>query len=242
MLWDGGIMQNKTILLLQTINEFNSPVGANYLSSKLDISPATIGRQLKKLEDNGYLTCIGNKGRILTEKGKSFLTNLNSLEVQKSAARNLIDYSSEASSRRIHEILQIRQLIESYTVTNACENATDEQLEFLELLSMEHLLELKKGNNGAEQDLKIHLAIAEFSKNEIAHQILKILLADNNVYSVFSHISSSLKRNEITRHDKIIAALQKRDPIAAKAAMQDHLDRILENVNDYIDNHSGSPE
>lgn len=235
-------MQNKTILLLQTINEFNSPVGANYLSSKLDISPATIGRQLKKLEDNGYLTCIGNKGRILTEKGKSFLTNLNSLEVQKSAARNLIDYSSEASSRRIHEILQIRQLIESYTVTNACENATDEQLEFLELLSMEHLLELKKGNNGAEQDLKIHLAIAEFSKNEIAHQILKILLADNNVYSVFSHISSSLKRNEITRHDKIIAALQKRDPIAAKAAMQDHLDRILENVNDYIDNHSGSPE
>ena len=63
--------------LLQTINEFNSPVGANYLSSKLDISPATIGRQLKKLEDNGYLTCIGNKGRVLTDKGKSFLTNLN---------------------------------------------------------------------------------------------------------------------------------------------------------------------
>ena len=214
--------------LLQTINEFNSPVGANYLSSKLDISPATIGRQLKKLEDNGYLTCIGNKGRVLTDKGKSFLTNLNSLEVQKSAARSLIDYSSEASFKRIHEILQIRHLIESYTVTSACENATDEQLEFLELLSMEHLLE----------DLKIHLAIAEFSKNEIAQQILKILLADNNVYNVFNHISSSLKRSEITRHDKIVEALQNRDPIAAKEEMKEHLDRILENVNDYIDSHS----
>ena len=224
--------------LLQTINEFNSPVGANYLSSKLDISPATIGRQLKKLEDNGYLTCIGNKGRVLTDKGKSFLTNLNSLEVQKSAARSLIDYSSEASFKRIHEILQIRHLIESYTVTSACENATDEQLEFLELLSMEHLLELKKGNNGAEQDLKIHLAIAEFSKNEIAQQILKILLADNNVYNVFNHISSSLKRSEITRHDKLVEALQNRDPIAAKEEMKEHLDRILENVNDYIDSHS----
>lgn len=235
-------MQNKTILLLQTINEFHSPVGANYLSSKLNISPATIGRQLKKLEDNGYLSCVGNKGRILTEKGKDFLTNLNSLEIQKSAARNLIDYSSEASSKRIHEILQIRQLIESYTVTNACENATDEQLEFLELLSMEHLLELKKGNNGAEQDLKIHLAIAEFSKNEIAQQILKILLADNNVYNVFNHVTSSLRRSEITRHDKIVETLQNRDPIAAKEAMQDHLDRILENVNDYIDSHSGTSE
>lgn len=231
-------MQNKTILLLQTINEFNSPVGANYLSSKLDISPATIGRQLKKLEDNGYLTCIGNKGRILTEKGRSFLTNLNSLEVQKSAARSLIDYSSEASSKRILEILQIRQLIETFTVTSACENATDEQLEFLELLSMEHLLELKKGNNGAEQDLKIHLAIAEFSKNEIAQQILKILLADNNVYNVFNHISSSLKRSEITRHDKIVEALQNRDPVAAKDAMKEHLDRILENVNDYMSKHA----
>ena len=103
---------------------------------------------------------------------------------------------------------------------------------------MEHLLELKKGNNGAEQDLKIHLAIAEFSKNEIAHQILKILLADNNVYNVFNHISSSLKRSEITRHDKIVEALQNRDPIAAKEEMKEHLDRILENVNDYIDSHS----
>ena len=90
--------------------------------------------------------------------------------------------------------------------------------------------------------MKIHLAIAEFSKNEIAQQILKILLADNNVYNVFNHISSSLKRSEITRHDRIVEALKNREPIAAKEAMTEHLDRILENVNDYMSNHSGLPE
>ena len=225
--------QTKTVTLLKEIYALSSPVGASYLSRQLGIPPATVGRQLKKLEDGGYLMSVGNKGRILTPKGKDFLAELDFLETKKDAAQNLIDFSSSSSVRRINEILQIRLLLEPYTVALTCTNATDDQLEQLELFSMEHLLSLKKGNDGAEEDLRIHLAIAEFSQNEVAYQILKILLADNNVYSALNRISSSLKRSEITRHDEIVHAIQSRDVHAAKTAMQVHLERILKNVNDY---------
>lgn len=225
--------QIKTITLLKEICAMNGPVGANYLSCELGIPPATVGRQLKKLEDEGYLMSVGNKGRLLTPKGRDFLAELDFLETQKNAAQSLIDFSSSSSLKRINEMLQIRLLLETYTATMACKNATDEQLEQLELLSMEHLLNLKKGYTGAEQDLQLHLAIAEYSKNEVAHQILKILLADNNVCSALNTISSSLKRSEITRHDEIVHAIQSRNPEAAEKAMRAHLERILENVNDY---------
>lgn len=223
----------KTVTFLKEIHAINSPVGANYLSSRLEIPPATVGRQLKKLEDDGYLVTVGNKGRVLTPKGKSFLEELEFFEVQKNAAQNLIDCASSSSVKRICDVLQIRLLLETYTATMACKNATDEQLDQLEVLSMEHLLELKRGGTGAQQDLSIHLAIAEFSKNEVAYQILKILLADNNVYYALNTISSSLKRSEITQHDEIVNAIRLRDSEAADRAMRTHLGKILENVNDY---------
>ena len=59
--------------LLETIKECISPVGAAYLSKQLDASVATIGRMLKQAEENGYITSISNKGRIITPKGETFL-------------------------------------------------------------------------------------------------------------------------------------------------------------------------
>lgn len=230
----GAIMrQLKTVTFLKAIHALNSPVGANYLSSSLGIPSATVGRQLKKLEDDGYLVAVGNKGRVLTPKGKAFLEELEAAENQKNAAQNLIDFASSSSVQRIRDVLQIRLQLEPYTAALSCKNATDAQLEELELLSMEHLLDLKRGGSGAQQDLAIHLAIAEFSKNEVAYQIMKILLADNNVYYTLNTISSSLKRSEITRHDEIINAIRLRDAETAGKMMRLHLEKILENVNDY---------
>lgn len=227
------MMHSKTYTYLNAISNINSPVGAYYLSHELGIPSATVGRQLQRLEKEGYLTSIGNKGRILTQLGKNLLAELDSLVTQQSAAQNLIHFSSCSSIKRIKQIIEIRLLLETYTATMACQNATMKQLEHLDLLSMEHLLDIKKGKTGAEHDLRFHLAIAEFSNNEVALQILKILLADNNVYSVLNTIASSLKRSEITCHDDIVHAIQSRNPAMAEDAMKTHLQRILLNIDDY---------
>lgn len=229
----------RTILVLKTIREAELPVGASWLSRKLSIPSATIGRILSDLDKKGFLTKVSNKGRILTEKGNSFLKQAEYAEEKEATARELADFVTESDKSVLLEILQVRKLLEVYAAGEAAIHATDEEIQELEQLMLEHLHEIRSGSLGSDTDFQIHLAIARVSGVQTIQQILKIILTTDNVYTKFSYVSDHLKHTQIKQHDEIIEAIRAHDREQARSAMEHHLNQIIDDVKRYYNSDSG---
>lgn len=220
--------------ILKAINEIGLPVGATYLSKRLLVPPATIGRSLAELDEAGLIKKISNKGRLLTDKGKEFLAREELEKEKEQDASRLVQLITKADKGTMLEILQTRKLLERYTVELACSNATESELNELERLVLEHIHVVRQGGLGSEQDLAIHLAIAKISHNKTIYQILKLMLMEGNVYTKFSHVSDSMKHTQVKQHDAIIQAIQERSVEKAKLALEVHLDQIMEDVLEFF--------
>lgn len=220
-------------LLLNTISKTGFPVGASYLSSQLAFPPATIGRLMKEAEDAGYLQQVSNKGRILTEPGQEYLRTLETVRVKEQAAQALIDTATSSTTEHLLEILQIRRLLEPYAASLASVNATDADIAEIENIVFEQIYEIRKGNLGSEQDLRLHLKLADISGMSAMYQILKLLLTENSIYVQFSSVSKEMNIQDITSHDDIVKAIQKRDSHGAEVAMRQHIDRLIESIKSF---------
>lgn len=228
-------MQNtdREILILKAIQNTALPVGASYLSQKLNLAPATIGRILTDLDKRGLLMKVSNKGRVLTKKGSDFLMMEADKEEKQKTATKLAGFATESDKQTLLEVLQVRKLLEVYTAEKACINATEDEILTLERLMLEHLHEIRSGGLGSNTDFELHLAIARASKIETIYQILKIILTADNIYSKFSYVSDQLKHTQIKQHDSIIQAIRERNPQKASAAMEAHLTQIMADVEQY---------
>lgn len=215
------------VSLLETVKNSASPVGAAYLSKHLDSSSATIGRMMKQAEEKGYLTSVSNKGRILTSEGEKFLNSQNEqVEILQNAEEVIALVFSEEVKHAI-DILEFRRLIEPYAVSRAVMNITDVDLEEIKDLDFEHRYMIRKGESGAEQDLKLHLKLAELSGNQVLFHVLKLILTENNMYKFFASVGKCGEAGSYADHESIIEALWKRDAKAAAQAMEKHLTNLI---------------
>lgn len=219
--------------ILETVRDAGLPVGASYLSQRLNLAPATIGRILTGLEEEKMVTKVSNKGRILTEKGEQYLRQEDLLEEKKQTAGELAAIARESDKSTLLEILQVRRLLEVYAAEQASINATEEEIAQLENLMLEHLHRVRKGELGSEVDFEIHLTIARASGVKTIYQILKLILTKDNAYSKFSYVSDKLKNTQIKQHDSIIQAIRERDAKGAGEAMEAHLLQIISDVETY---------
>lgn len=220
-------------LLLQTIDRVSLPVGASFLSDELSIPPATIGRMLKAAEDAGYLEQVSNKGRILTDQGRVFLREADAAALREQAAKDLISTATSVTPKQLLEILQVRRLLEPQTAALACANATEKDVQTIEDLAFEQVFDIRRGGLGSEQDLQLHLKLAELSGNAAIYHILKLLLTENSVYIQFSSMSEKMKIQKVTQHDDIVNAIRARSPEKAALVMQQHIDRLIDSEKTY---------
>lgn len=177
--------RDRELAVLRAVNDNELPVGAIYLSEALDIPPASIGRILTNLEKNGFLKKESNKGRTITERGKKYLGEKNILNTKISAAKKIIKSQSASDISTLKEILELRRLMEGYSAMRCAERCTEEEVSELESIQREYVDELKCGGAGSEQDLRLHLKIAEFSGNVTLTNLLKLILTDNGSYESF---------------------------------------------------------
>jgi GntR family transcriptional repressor for pyruvate dehydrogenase complex len=221
------------LLILNSIRESGVPVGAVYLSERLNIPSATVGRVLSSLENEGYIEKVSNKGRQLTDKGKSYLVDRKNWTHKINTASKLLNIVESISKERLLEILQVRQLLEDLTVELACKNATEHELQELDKIMLDYAYDLRYGGLGNEYDLQLHLKIAEISHNQTVHQILKLILTEKNAYTKFSSVADSLKNMQLIQHDEIVQAVKARDVTRAKLAMSRHINKIIADVMQY---------
>jgi DNA-binding FadR family transcriptional regulator len=130
------------------------------------------------------------------------------------------------------ELIEARRLFEGEAAALAAATIDDEQLAELQrlLVLMAHEDEIQ----GEDADREFHLVIARATGNGA------IIATVENLWELRNR--SPLARNILTRaqgggleprideHRRVLAALQAHDPAAARLAMRDHLERVIEHL------------
>ena len=139
----------------------------------------------------------------------------------------------------LNETLQIREALESLACALAAQNMTDAEIAALEKLLEGHgrqkSVQDGTGYYQESKDFDFHFRIVTGSRNErLSQMLLGDLYYLLRVYRYKSSTKPGRAMEALQEHKAIVAALRKRDPAAAEAAMRDHLRHARRYVEDQL--------
>ena len=132
------------------------------------------------------------------------------------------------------ELTEARKIIESETAALAATLIDDEQLDrldkIIDRMEEENRLEIQ----GENADRQFHLGIAEATGNSALVAVIDDLWRRRETSPMVVNTMEKARSKGIKPvaddHRRILAALRKRNPAAARAAMQDHLTRVIDTL------------
>ncbi|KYO64545.1 FCD domain-containing protein [Thermovenabulum gondwanense] len=226
--------------ILKMIAENPGPVGSGYVRENLrlkgiDLSEATCGRILRQLDTEGYTEKIGFKGRILTSFGLQKLKELESEQKINAYSNELKKVIKATGRQELLDILVARKAIESQMAKLAAKNVTSKELK-----EMKEVLEVQKkhveeGISIAEEDVKFHKLIAQAARNRVLDAALDLIRQYGQLSPILEYIRLQVKGKMLSDHNKIYEAIEKRDEKAAEAAMIEHIENLMKDVEKYWD-------
>jgi len=224
--------------VLSILSEAVSPVGSGQLSREFkqkgrDVSEATIGRLLRHLDLMGYTERLGYQGRILTPVGRA---RLKDLEQRKSQLHDGYRFLDSLRAEKLDELLDVlvaRRGIERETARLAAENITAAELERLRDLVGKHKSLSESGEIGAAEDVEFHRTIAKASRNRVLLAASDVIRHNGQLSPVLHYIRTQVKSAIASDHEKIVEALETRDPDAAERAMVQHMENVMNDVRKY---------
>lgn len=188
------------------------------IAEKLDVSRAVVREALIMLELQNLIEVRKGSG--------IYIVSLPQKE-------NVAD-STALNAAGPFELLQARQLLESNIAEFAATQATP-----VDIINMRNALqrerdELKTGEDETG-DREFHLAIAQATHNSMLVELLRQSWAwrENNPMWLKLHTriaNNDYRKEWITDHMAILAAMIKKDPPAAKASMWQHLENVKQRL------------
>ncbi|WP_338057299.1 FadR/GntR family transcriptional regulator [Sphingomonas corticis] len=130
------------------------------------------------------------------------------------------------------EITEARRLIEGEVAAVAATEIDEAQLAHLRTV----LAEMAQDNDAAaeEADRRFHIAIAEATGNAVligaVTDAWDMRFRSPLARQVLSKAGSLGTADRMEEHGRILRALEARDPAAARAAMRDHLTRVIDHL------------
>ncbi|NUW75679.1 FCD domain-containing protein [Vibrio mediterranei] len=133
------------------------------------------------------------------------------------------------------ELLQARQVLESQIASFAAMHVTKNDISRLrEALDTERQ-QLETGHGDYDGDELFHLTIAEASQNSVLSDIVKDLWMRRDESSMWRQLHSRITNMNyrtawLDDHEKVLLALQRRDPEGAREAMWQHLENVKQTL------------
>ncbi|MGB7242772.1 MAG: FCD domain-containing protein [Sulfitobacter sp.] len=189
------------------------------LAERLGVSRPSLRDAIGALQDDGLLAARPGAGVFVADVlGSAFSPALVQLFARHSEA--VIDY------------LSFRRDLESLAAERAARLASDTDLKVVQTVfdKMETAHEKNEPNEEAQLDAQFHMTIIEAGHNVVMLHMMRSmydLLRQGVFYNRQIMFKQSTTRSAILdQHRAINAALQTRDPVAARAAVQAHLNFV----------------
>jgi DNA-binding FadR family transcriptional regulator len=180
------------------------------LAAKLEVSRASLREALIVLELSGIVEVRGGSGVYVSE--------------QAAAPSDVPEVGPGP-----FEVLAARRLIESEVAAIAAKNATDSAIDAIlkAVEEMERSHDDRASNEAADRNF--HLALARATGNTALVGVIEYLWNQRGSLwqKMKQHFATEdLRKQTLTDHRNILAAIAAHDPTAARAAMRAHLERV----------------
>jgi len=225
--------QDPNYMILRVLARSKGPLGAWRIQaalaeSGLRISEATVGRTLGHLDRIGWTTGVGARGRILTEKGKQHFAELELNNLRTFYHDSLSTAVNPRTAEALLDLLRARRLIEAETARLAALNATEKEIIEIEQAVEKHISTTHAGQDSVENNHRIHNLIADASHSPIFQAIVNLFNQDRHLHHTQYQIQVSVGGVDPEVHRLIAVAIRNRDPDGAVAAMQHHIDLLIQ--------------
>jgi GntR family hexuronate regulon transcriptional repressor len=132
------------------------------------------------------------------------------------------------------ELTEARRLFEGEAAALAATTITAEQLDEIEAILADMVKENARKQPGEMADRRFHVAIARATRNTAIATVIENLWDVRHKSPLCKHMLERARsvgvQPRIGEHRRILAALRKRDPKAARNAMRDHLGRVIDGL------------
>jgi GntR family transcriptional repressor for pyruvate dehydrogenase complex len=183
------------------------------LSRMFGVSRGSVRDAIRKLESVGLVEPRQGSGTVVRDVSAELLAApLTTLLTQK---RNMVT-----------ELIEVRKMVEPPLAARAASHATAEELADMEAVLGRQAARMRQGELAIEEDSEFHYAIALAANNSVVLKVLDVLmdlLRETRERSL--QVSGRLEKS-FAGHQRILAALKRRDSAAAENAMRRHLQEI----------------
>lgn len=133
----------------------------------------------------------------------------------------------------LHSLAQARLVIEPGIAALAAIHGTEDDIEALKVLVAEGSTRgVSDSTRLLEIDVELHALIVRMAGNPFLIRIMESVGRLARSSRDFTNSFPRMRRSAQADHERIVAALQARDPEAARVAMHDHLDHVARTLAD----------
>lgn len=224
------------VLHLLDVNQ--GPLGSGTLMEQLqDLgytgSEPTVGRFLRTMDRRGLTSRVSNKGRDLTEAGRRHLLQLCDADARRYYELELLKTMRGTSYDDVMDVLVARRALEREAARLAAERATPEEVAQLEAVIQEQRESLAQSGSGIDADVKFHTLLAQVGHNRVVAAAVELIRRDKQLAVLLDAMLRRTRHKWVVGHEEILAAVKRREPDAAEAAMLGHLNDVIADVKRY---------
>ncbi len=183
------------------------------LAQMFGVSRSSVRDAIRSLESLGLVKPIQGTGTMVCDvSADTPATPLTNVLLQK--------------RKNVGDLLEIRKIIEPPLARRAALNASVEQVAQLESTLHRQQEKITRGELAIEQDSEFHYQIALAAHNSVALKVVDVLMDLLLESRERSLQVDGRPQKSFAGHQRILAAIQRRDPAAAETAMRRHLQEI----------------
>lgn len=183
------------------------------MSEQLGVSRPPLRESLRALEYAGVIETRYGDG--IYVKSTDFPTGANPL------------FSNILNQYSLEEMIEMRQIVEKAAIELAVERATGEDIEAIREIQANSKKALNNKEEFVECDFAFHSALAEAARNSLLFKTVKTMRKMMAEFNRDLLDSRTFRANVVRQHAAILEALEMRNTMQAVAAMDSHLDNVV---------------
>jgi len=223
--------------ILKLLEKHKKPTGASLIKRelknlKINISEATIGRILFNLDNIGFTLKDGYRGRVITDKGKLYLKNLQRKKDRRKKGELFLNVLDIQEIDRLLEALEARKVIESQMAKFAAAKSNIQTEKDFKVIIESHE-KVVKNLTEYEYNVPFHKYVATLAGNKILELMLQMVVEDTRFTPALKKIEKNLGMKTIEEHKNIAKAIIEKKPEDAEKAMADHIETLIVKVKEF---------
>jgi GntR family transcriptional repressor for pyruvate dehydrogenase complex len=225
---DAVIKEIRCMIASGELSEGDKLPNQSEFSAQLGVSRTVLREALQALSDIGVVQQRPKSGTII-------------LSTVPLTCSKLFHSQLHEHPRETLDLLEARRYLEAGTAELAAENATSEHIQKLEGLldEMKRLAEAGDFETYGQKNVVFHFLIAEASQNSFMTLLLSTVRRYMEAWILINEVPLLMDRS-LASHRKILLAIKRRDPEAAKKAMQEHIHEFRQRLENYFSSQTDS--